>query len=180
MDELTKHAGGRPSIYNPQVLKDTQFYLHYYSDLGDVVPSIEGLARYLKIGLSTIKRWASDEGKEEFRATLEDIKTEQAHVLINKGLTSEINATIGKLMLHNHGYHEKAEIANYDMGGNAPDKEWAVSYPSHADVSMERVEEAQAKLDKDKEEFNRLRLSFNESNDKDKGEQDNDIEKLEE
>ena len=160
MNKLIKHPGGRPTLYNSEVLSAAKFYLQYYEDMGKPLPSIEGLARYLKIGLSTIKGWANDIGKEEFLATLEDIKTEQAEVLINKGINSEINATIGKLMLANHGYHERSEVATFGMNGKASDDAITITFPSHEAIQLERIEEERAKLEKDKEEFNRSRLSF--------------------
>ena len=162
MNELIKHAGGRPSLYNPEVLSAAKFYLQYYKDMEQVVPTIEGLSRYLKIGLSTIKGWAHDIGKEEFMATLEDIKTEQATVLINQGLNSEINSTIGKLMLANHGYHERSEVATYGMNGKASDNAITITFPSHEEIQLERIEEERAQLEKEKEQFKRTRLSFKE------------------
>ncbi len=171
MNELTRHPGGRPTLYCAEVLDAAKFYLQYYKDMEHIVPTIEGLARYLKIGLSTIKGWARDEGKEEFMATLEDIKTEQAFVLINQGLGSEINATIGKLMLANHGYHEKSEHANYDMGGNAHDKAWSVTQPTHEVVALQRIKEERAALEKDIEQLKQDRLAFDGSRDNNNNEQ---------
>ncbi len=160
MNEIVKHAIGRPSLYCPEVLDAAKFYFQYWKDMEQVVPSIEGLASYLKIGLRTIQGWAHDDDKQDFLRTLEAIKTEQALVLINQGLKSEINATIGKLMLSNHGYHDRIENANYDMGGNAPKEQWSVSYPTHEQVTMEKIQAAQAKLDTDKAELTQERYNF--------------------
>ena len=171
MNKLALHPGGRPSLYCPEVLDAAKFYLQYYRDMEQAVPSIEGLARYLKIGLRTIQGWSHHDDKQEFLRTLEDIKTEQALVLINQGLKSEINATIGKLMLANHGYHDRAEVANYDMGGNAKDKAWSVPQPTLEQVTMERIEQAQAKLDKEKEQLKQDRLAFDGSQDNNNNEQ---------
>jgi len=156
----SNNPNGRNSLYTPQVLKDTQFYLDYFKDLGHVVPSIQGLARYLKIGLSTIKGWCHDDDKREFMATLEDIKTEQAHLLINQGLDNKFNSCISKLMLANHGYHDRAEVANYD--GNTSDKQWSVeSVTPDQQRERELLDEGFARLEKEREQLKKDSLLLN-------------------
>lgn len=100
---------GRPSKYTKALLKKAADYLENYRDTGDVIPSIEGLARALNIGRQTIYDWKKDERKVEFAYILEQILSEQARSLLNNGLLGIFNSAIAKLALGKHGYSEKSE-----------------------------------------------------------------------
>lgn len=71
------------------------------------LPSIEGLARHLKITRETLYKYSREH--DDFKLLLEQIRTQQAKQLINKGLSGEYNAVIAKLLLSKHGYHDKLE-----------------------------------------------------------------------
>jgi hypothetical protein len=72
------------------------------------LPTIEGLAIYLQVAVSSLYAWA--ELHDDFSKALEDIKTAQKDRLIEKGLSGEYNSTIAKLVLSsNHGMREKTE-----------------------------------------------------------------------
>lgn len=98
----------------------------YVTD-GSVLPTIEGFASYLYIARDTVYDWCSIpvkptegsldewEAKVELHAQFSDIvneiKNQQAVMLINGGLSNKYNATIAKLILSGkHGYVEKSEI----------------------------------------------------------------------
>lgn len=100
---------GRPTDYNEEILEKTRDYIDNYSDYGDAIPSIAGLADRLGIARSTIYDWASQEAKKDFSDILENILSRQEKTLLNKGLTNEFNANITKLALGKHGYHDKQE-----------------------------------------------------------------------
>ena len=105
-------AGGRPTKYTPKILKKTEEYLNGgYEDAGHVVPSQSGLSEYIDIALSTIKKWASEDGKEEFSAMLDKIERKQHNLLFSAGLTGDFNAAITKLMLTKHGYSDKQTLS---------------------------------------------------------------------
>ena len=105
----------RPTDYNEEILEKTREYLKNYSNYGDAIPSVAGLAVVLHISRTTIYDWASQEEKKEFSYILDDILSDQERVLINKGLTSEFNSNIVKLALGKHGYVERTETAhNFD------------------------------------------------------------------
>ena len=77
------------------------------------LPSIEGLARYLQrnwlhVARSTIYEWRDK--FEEFSDILEQILSEQAERLINRGMNSDYNSTIAKLLMWKHWYTDKTEI----------------------------------------------------------------------
>ncbi len=101
---------GRPTKYNQEILQKTKDYLNDYqgdTEDGDVIPSIEGLSFYLDIARCTLYDWASQEDKEEFSYTLEQIEAKQKQILLNKGLKGEFNSNITKLALANHGMLER-------------------------------------------------------------------------
>lgn len=101
---------GRPSKYNDEILQKTKFYLDNHEDEGDVVPSINGLAYFLKIRRSTLYEWMDHEDKKDFSDTLHDILAKQAKLLESNGLTGKFNSTIAKLMMYNHGYSDKQDL----------------------------------------------------------------------
>ena len=68
------------------------------------LPSIEGLADYLDVAVSTIYEW---EGQHpEFSEVLEKLRAKQAKELINGGLSGKYSPVITKLLLHKHGYQD--------------------------------------------------------------------------
>ena len=121
-----KSTGGRPTKYSKEVLKKAKNYLKNYKKLGDEIPSNAGLAAHLDVSRQTINMWGNEEGKEEFSYTLERIQAKQEQVLLNKGLNGEFNSNITKLLLGNHGYHEKQETEVYGKGGGPIDAKWTV------------------------------------------------------
>ncbi|CAK6616142.1 TPA: DNA-packaging protein [Providencia stuartii] len=104
----TKTKMGRPSKFAESLIKAKEYLMGGYETVGDVVPSVAGLACYLGVSRSTVQQYAKE--NEDFSGTLEAIKTLQENRLINKGLIGEFNPTITKLMLANHGYSEKQEV----------------------------------------------------------------------
>jgi hypothetical protein len=97
----------RPTDYNQEIVEKTKEYIKTYEMQGDMIPSIEGLSAFIEVNRSTIYRWAAEEGKEEFKDTLEDLNAKQKRVLLNKGLSGDFNSNITKLALGNHGMSEK-------------------------------------------------------------------------
>lgn len=112
----TKNKVGRPSKLADSIEKAKEYLMGGYETVGDVVPSVAGMACYLGISRSRAYEYAKQ--SEEFKDTLDDIQTLQERGLVNKGLSGEFNATITKLMLANHGYSDKAEIDNKCSDGS--------------------------------------------------------------
>lgn len=108
---------GRPSKLTVSLEKAKAYLMGEYKTVGDVVPSVSGLACYLGISKVTALSYAKE--NNDFLNTLEAIKTIQENSLINKGLTGDFNPTIVKLMLSNHGYAEKQETALTGKEGGA-------------------------------------------------------------
>ena len=105
---------GRPSKYNAETIPKTRRYIEQYQELGDAIPSIAGLAVELGVARETIHVWSHEEGKEDFSNMLQELLATQERVLMSKGLTSEFNSNITKLVLGKHGYHDKQEHTGVD------------------------------------------------------------------
>ncbi|NIA76337.1 hypothetical protein HBA43_19245 [Providencia rettgeri] len=104
----TKTKMGRPSKFAESLAKAKEYLMGGYETVGDVVPSVAGLACYLDVSRKTVYEWAKE--STDLSDTLEGILAMQENKLINKGLNGDFNPTITKLMLANHGYSEKQEV----------------------------------------------------------------------
>ena len=113
--EVTKGQAGRPPKYDDAVQASADYYMLNWKELGDSIPSRVGLCCYIGIAKSTSYEW---EGKyPRFSDTLKAIDALQEHAAINKGITGEFNSTITKLVLANHGYHEKSDVSHSSPDG---------------------------------------------------------------
>ena len=111
-------AGGRPSIYTPELLEKARHYVLNYADYGDQIPSIAGLACELSISRDTCHAWAKEEDKPEFSDIIRDIAQAQERKLLNGGLSGSFNPTIAKLVMSKHGYSEKSELDHTSSDGS--------------------------------------------------------------
>ena len=102
----------RPTKYNTALLEKAQYYLDNYEEYDDIIPSIVGLALVLGLSRETLRLWSKDEDKKAFLGILERINQKQECVLLDNGLTGKFNATITKLVLGKHGYHDRAQQAD--------------------------------------------------------------------
>jgi len=108
---------GRPSKYTEELLTKAWDYTNGgWKCAGDAMPSICGLADHLNLDRSTIYDWAEDPNKE-ISDMLGRILTKQEKVLFNESLKGEYNATIAKLALTKHGYHDKSDSTLSGPGG---------------------------------------------------------------
>lgn len=82
-----------------------------FRDNGSVIPSIEGLAMHLGTVRRTLYDWR-DKGHVDFLHTLDSIEEKQKNITLNEGLKGEFNATIAKLVLANHGMHDKQDTTS--------------------------------------------------------------------
>jgi hypothetical protein len=86
----------------------SESFTKYEQKLKVKIPTIEGLARYLKIHRDTVYEW--EKQHPEFSDILEDLRAKQADRLLNNGLSGDYNPTIAKVLLTKHGYTDKQEI----------------------------------------------------------------------
>lgn len=100
---------GRPTDYSDELAEQAMKYIEGgYDDEGHAIPSVVGLASVLNRAKSTLYRWAQKEG-HPFCDILELCMEKQEQVLFSKGLTNDFNASIVKLALGKHGYHDKQD-----------------------------------------------------------------------
>lgn len=114
---LTDMAGGRPTLYTPELLAAAHTYARDWKSIEETRPSIVGLALYLGINRQTVNEWSKDPEKAEFSDIVDDILMKQEKVLFDKGLTGDFNASIVKLGLTKHGYSDKVDgtLSNGDQ-----------------------------------------------------------------
>ena len=116
MTEKVKPPIGRPSKYNEQMQANADRYVFDFNEQGDVIPSQSGLCCWLGISRSTLFEWSKV--YPDFSSTLEAIQSKQETMTLNKALVGEFNSTIAKLVLANHGYSDKQELAHTSPDGS--------------------------------------------------------------
>lgn len=104
----TKNPVGRPNELLPTLEKAKEYLLGGWELVGDVIPTIAGLACFAGKRRSTIYEYANNH--EEFSDIVEGILALQENRVINGSLRGLLNPTISKLLLSKHGYTEKQEI----------------------------------------------------------------------
>lgn len=119
---LTMGKVGKPTAYTPALLKKAVAYANDYEEHGDKVPSNAGLAAALGLNPVTLRVWQKDPTKPEIKEIIDFIQGTQERLLLNGGLSSSMNSVIVKLMLHNHGYSDKAEVDNTSTDGSMSTK----------------------------------------------------------
>ena len=115
--DKAKRPVGRPTKYNDEMQAKAKYYLlQGFEEQGDAVPSLAGLCCYLGVVRSTVYLWS--ETYPQFSDTLLAINEKQEAMLISGGLRGEMNSTITKLMMANHGYSDKVEQAHTSPDGS--------------------------------------------------------------
>lgn len=90
------------------MLAKARDYIEKHEDYGDPVPIAAGLAVVLDVSKGTLYEWAKHHAA--FSDTLDRLNQQQERLLSGGGLSNRFQPTITKLMLANHGYHERQEI----------------------------------------------------------------------
>jgi hypothetical protein len=112
----------RPTEYTPEIVEMAKEYLETFSDLGDVVPTIAGMACEIGRARSTLYKWAGEDGKEEFSDIFNQVAEYQERRLVNGGLSGGFNPAVTKMMLTKHGYSDKSEIDHRSGDGSMTPK----------------------------------------------------------
>jgi hypothetical protein len=97
---LIKHAGGRPTKYNPDVIyPKIEEYLSMCSREQTKLPSVEGLALFLDVNKTTLFAW--DKIYPEFSNYLKKLADTQKQQLMNDGMYGgkEVNAGMAIFLL---------------------------------------------------------------------------------
>lgn len=120
-------AAGRPTEYSGEIITQSLAYIEscndemeqlvsgesekftkYENRLKVKLPTIEGLALYLKVHRDTIYAWEKEH--KEFSDIIGSLRAKQVESLINNGLSGNYNPTIAKVLLAKHGYRDSQEI----------------------------------------------------------------------
>ena len=121
---------GRPTKYSESYVKKVKDYVDSCNDeLVTVIsgesekfkafkekvrvnlPTIEGLAIYLKLHKDTIYEW--EKKYKPFSDVINILRAKQVERLINNGLSGDYNPIIAKVLLSKQGYSEKTESTVY-------------------------------------------------------------------
>ena len=117
IDMETLNKEGRPTKYDPKFINLGYKYAEGgWEELKHNHPSVIGFARALRVARSTIYKWADE--YPEFSDTLEHIKSEQEFQVLDKSVVGEYVPVISKLILHNHGYTDKAQTDHISTDGS--------------------------------------------------------------
>jgi len=110
-----KHAGGRPTKYDPSFVAAVDEYILTTGKEQTHLPKIESFALYINVNKSTLYDWKKL--YPEFSNALDRLMLKQAEQLIDDGIYGgkEVNATIVKLLLqNNHGMKERTDQTSGD------------------------------------------------------------------
>lgn len=78
-----------------------------WRDVGDVVPTLAGMALYIGVNLGTLKRLADK--CDALMSMCEYVQTLNHHAIINGGLAGHLNPAIVRAMMGTHGYSDKVD-----------------------------------------------------------------------
>ena len=111
----------RPTKYNEELQARADQYLDEWAsglgqELGEAIPSRVGMCVYLGISKSISHEW--EKIHPQFLDTLKGIETLQEQVSLNGGMNGKYSPTITKLVLANHGYHDKQQVDNTSSDGS--------------------------------------------------------------
>lgn len=107
----------RPTKYTEETIQKARDYIANYQDKEDMIPSVAGLAVELGVSRETIYDWSRQEEKKAFSDMLAELLAEQQRILINNGLNGKFNSNITKLVLAQHGMHDKVDQDLTTKGG---------------------------------------------------------------
>jgi len=115
-NEVSASKPGPKSTLTDDMRDRAEQYIYAYEEQGDVIPSAAGLACWLGIANSTLYLRKKD--CPRISDALDAIQVKQETVALNRGITGDFNATITKLVLANHGYSDKQEVAHTSPDGS--------------------------------------------------------------
>lgn len=117
MAEQEKKPVGRPSKYDDDMQMIAEDYCDNYTDYGDVVPTVVGLALAMDVATNTVYNWAN-ENNPNFLRIFTRVEQLQHKGLVNGGLIGDFNPAIAKMMLTKHGYSDKVEQSHTSPDGS--------------------------------------------------------------
>ena len=108
---------GQPTKYSAEAQEIADAYVDGgFVECGDVVPSVAGLAVEIGVNRDTMYAWRDKH--KEFSDTLARMMFVQERLSLSGGLRGDMNSTIVKLLLANHGYSDRQAV-DHTTGGEA-------------------------------------------------------------
>lgn len=121
-EQTEVNKGGRPTLLNDDMKDKAREYIdggwshvNETHKISERVPSIAGLACWLKIARDTVYEWAKVD--PEFSDIVEEVSASQELILTSEGLGGVFNSSITKLMLAKHGYADALRQEIMGKGG---------------------------------------------------------------
>ena len=111
-----KHAGGRPTKFGKELMEKAVEYIEVEFKKEEAVPTIAGLAIYLKVSRDSVYEYCKLYKK--FSDIVEGLMALQERRLLTGSLLNKLNAKIAVLMLAKHGYKEESGISVESKGLN--------------------------------------------------------------
>lgn len=160
-EEVKKHPWGRPTTYSEDMVQKVYDYINQCDDeyidyiksqsdwerssswsreqkIKVNIPTIEWLAKYLNVAVSSVHKRREH---EEFSESLDDLLADQKDKLIKMSLWWYYNPTISKLMLWaNHGMKE------ITVQENTWKDWWPIQIEDLSWKSTKEIEEARRKI----------------------------------
>jgi transposase-like protein len=104
---------GRPTKYNPEMQAAADRFIDEFD--GPII-SLAAMSLALGVAKSTLEKWGKEH--EEFSGTIKRLNATQEAKAVQDGFTGAANPTIVKLLLANHGYHERKQVDNVSSDGS--------------------------------------------------------------
>lgn len=124
MTQVTKHAGGAPTKYNPDTIyPKIEEYIASCGRENTSLPTVEGLALYLNLNKDTLYEWS--EKYPEFSDAIKKILLKQKTQLMDDGMYGgkEVNSTMAIFLLKvNHGMNEITTLVQNNFFGHAEEQ----------------------------------------------------------
>ena len=116
MSDKKKNPVGRPNTLNSKKDDATKYLYGGWKEVGDIIPSVAGMACYLGVTRETIYDWQRKD--TEFSDTMNSVMAIQEREILNGTLGGTFNAPFAKLLMTKHGYSDKVEQDNKSSDGS--------------------------------------------------------------
>lgn len=110
VNTATRYVFGRPTKYSEDVPDKVNEYFEKCL-VEDRLPTLEGFAVYLNVGLTTLRDWRDK--YDDFSRVYEFILNAQADLLLSGGVKGIYNASVtNRILGANHGYVDRKDVTS--------------------------------------------------------------------
>jgi hypothetical protein len=112
-------VAGRPFKFTPEeALERARWYLENHTQEDDLVPTVAGLAVYLKCSKSVLYEYQKHPDYAELTDVMAELMTKQHKMLTSGGLGGRFHPVVTRIMLSKHGDIERREVDNLSSDGS--------------------------------------------------------------